>query len=684
MSRIRTNLKNGKKSFLRKKADQSASANVVKSSKAKVFWEFLFISLLPMAVLGLVITIYSTYTLRNGLQERTFESLKAVGETTLASINTVYTGGWTLSPDGIVMKGDTVMTDNNLVFINVKKKSNMDVTLYYKGKLTATSLAIDHEFTDEEKILMSQGVKVYTDFVGLEPDEKLTKDVMEKGKDATYTSFDFNDVNCYAYCLPILNSTGVAQGMILVTLDKADVTKYILNSVIVIIVLAVILFVIMAFVSTKLTQSMVRSILINKNLVDRMETGDFDIIADETTLKLMNRKDEIGQMMSSMGKLHNQLCKVVAEMKGISGRLLEHGESLEQVTKQADETTGGIGIAVGEVATGAAHQAEEVSDASGNISQMGGLIKDIVDAAGVLTNSADDMLKAQEISQQQFNKLSQTNKNTMAAITAMNEQIGKTNTSIKYINEAVDMISSIADQTTLLSLNASIEAARAGEAGRGFSVVASEIQKLANESNDSATRIKANIAEVIQNSTNTMAEMQNMKTTIDEQIQCLDETIQQFEQLAQGVKATSSEAKNIEKYANKCDDARKHTEEIMNTLASISEENASGAEETTASMDTLAATMTQVSESSTDIERLAREMDNSLKFFRMSDEVVNTAVNDETLPDNNEFECSEDDPENNYDEENVVSELGDRVEEFMEEEAESFDTDDNSVDSYEE
>ena len=684
MSRIKTNLKNGGKSLLRKKEQQTASANVVHSSKAKVFWEFLFISLLPMAVLGLVITIYSTYTLKDGLQERTFESLKAVGETTLASVNTVYTGGWTITPDGVVMKGDTVMTDNNLVFINVKKKSNMDVTLYYKGKLTATSLAMDHEFTDEEKILMSQGVKIYTEFVGLDADERLVKDVMETNEDATYTSFEFNDVNCYAYCLPILNATGVAQGMILVTLDKADITKYILKSVIVIIVLAVILFVIMAFVSTKLTKSMVRSILINKNLVDRMETGDFDIIADETTLKLMNRKDEIGQMMSSMGKLHNQLCKVVTEMKGISGRLLEHGESLEQVTKQADETTGGIGIAVGEVATGAAHQAEEVSDASGNISQMGGLIKDIVAAAGVLTDSADDMLKAQEISQQQFNKLSQTNKNTMAAITAMNEQIGKTNTSIKFINEAVDMISSIADQTTLLSLNASIEAARAGEAGRGFSVVASEIQKLANESNDSATRIKANIAEVIQNSTNTMAEMQNMKTTIDEQIQCLDETIQQFDQLAQGVKATSSEAKNIEKYANKCDEARKHTEEIMNTLASISEENASGAEETTASMDTLAATMTQVSESSTDIERLARDMDNSLKFFRMSDEVVNTAFNDETLAENDEPMNGEDYSETGYDVDNVVSELGDRVEEFMEEESESFNADDNSVDSYEE
>ncbi|MBQ9342057.1 MAG: hypothetical protein IJT81_06850, partial [Lachnospiraceae bacterium] len=352
-------------------------------------------------------------------------------------------------------------------------------------------------------------------------------------------------------------------------------------------------------------------------------------------------------------------------------------------TRQADQTTGDIGIAVSEVAKGASHQASEVTDATGNISQMGGLIKDIVSAAEVLTKSADDMLKAQEISQAQFNKLSQTNKNTMAAITAMNEQIGKTNTSIKYINEAVDMISAIADQTTLLSLNASIEAARAGEAGRGFSVVASEIQKLANESNDSATRIKANIAEVIQNSTNTMAEMQNMKTTIDEQIQCLDETIQQFDQLAQGVKATSSEAKNIEKYADRCDEARKHTEEIMNTLASISEENASGAEETTASMDTLATTMTQVSVASADIEKLAKDMDDSLKFFRMSTEVVDNAFSDDTLTTTeNAVDEITDTYEPAYDE--TYEELGDKVESIMEDTEDNLYSYDNTVDSDEE
>ncbi|MBQ1871179.1 MAG: hypothetical protein II147_03235 [Lachnospiraceae bacterium] len=668
---------------LGKKKDSGASTGVVHSSKAKVFWEFLFISLFPMAVLGLVITVYSAISLNKGLQQRSLDSLKAVGETTLASINFVYDGGWSVAPDGTVSKGGAVMTDNNQIFINVKKKSDMDVVLYYKGSLVASSLALKDEFSDEEKELQNQGIHVNSHYVGLEPDERLTKDVMETGKDKTYTDFKFEGASCYAYCMPILNSGGVTQGMLLVTMEKTEIASYIFKSVITIIILAAVLFFIMAFVSTKMTKSMVRSILINKNLVDRMETGDFDIIADETTLKLMKRNDEIGQMMSSMGKLHNQLCKVITEMKGISGKLLDHGASLEEVTRQADQTTGDIGIAVSEVAKGASHQAGEVTDATGNISQMGGLIKDIVSAAEVLTKSADDMLKAQEISQAQFNKLSQTNKNTMAAITAMNEQIGKTNTSIKYINEAVDMISAIADQTTLLSLNASIEAARAGEAGRGFSVVASEIQKLANESNDSATRIKANIAEVIQNSTNTMAEMQNMKTTIDEQIQCLDETIQQFDQLAQGVKATSSEAKNIEKYADRCDEARKHTEEIMNTLASISEENASGAEETTASMDTLATTMTQVSVASTDIEKLAKDMDDSLKFFRMSSEVVDNAFSDDTITTMEDVaEEIEESYEPTYEE--TYEELGDKVESIMEDTEDSLYSYDNTVDSDEE
>ncbi|MBO4213902.1 MAG: hypothetical protein J5876_02875, partial [Lachnospiraceae bacterium] len=152
--------------------------------------------------------------------------------------------------------------------------------------------------------------------------------------------------------------------------------------------------------------------------------------------------------------------------------------------------------------------------------------------------------------------------------------------------------------------------------------------------------------------------------------------------------ATSSEAKNIEKYADRCDEARKHTEEIMDTLASISEENASGAEETTASMDTLAATMTQVSDASVDIEKLARDMDDSLKFFRMSDVVVDNAVNDDSLSAADTVEIPDETYEANYEtsysEEESIEELGDKVESIMEDTEDNLYSYDNSADSDEE
>ncbi|MBQ7077645.1 MAG: cache domain-containing protein [Lachnospiraceae bacterium] len=600
----------------------------IKTIKTKLLWEFLGISLLPMTILGVVLTVYSSISLNKGLEDRSMDSLKAVAETTLASINFVYNGGWTIDPDGNVFKGGARMTDNNQIFINVKNKSDMDVSLYYKGFMVATSLALRDEYTEEEQELMAQGKHVNSHYVGQEAPENITKDVFETGNDATYDSFDLEGVDCYAYCLPIQNSAGATQGMLLVTMEKKEITAYIVKSVSVVVALALVLFVLMALLSAKLTQSMVRAILINKGLVDKMETGDLNIVATSEIKHLMKRKDEIGQMIVSMSKLHNQLCIIVNQMKNVANNLVTHGSSLESVAREADNTTSGIGVAVAEVAKGASHQAGEVTDATGNISQMGNLIKDIVSSVETLTKHADDMLAAQDISKQQFDRLSQTNENTKEAIASMSDQIAKTNTSIKYINEAVDMISSIADQTTLLSLNASIEAARAGEAGRGFSVVASEIQKLANESNESATRIKANIAEVITNSSNTMAEMENMKATIDEQIKSLDETIEQFDQLAAGVRATTDEAKNIEMYANKCDDARVMTEEIMNTLASISEENASGAEETTASMDTLTETVSHVAESSAEIDRVAKEINKTLEFFKLDDSVLEVALKD--------------------------------------------------------
>ncbi len=141
-------------------------------------------------------------------------------------------------------------------------------------------------------------------------------------------------------------------------------------------------------------------------------------------------------------------------------------------------------------------QAGEIDMASGNITDMGKVFTEIAGNVEHLGLLASEMQKVSSESAVFMEELSNANSQTSKAFSQVAQQIHTTNESTKKIREATELITSIAEQTNLLSLNASIEAARAGEAGRGFSVVATEIQKLAEQSSSSAEIIKNVIDEL--------------------------------------------------------------------------------------------------------------------------------------------------------------------------------------------
>ena len=594
-------IKGGKPKRARSKAKQPKGSKR-KIHRTKLFRHFIRIAGTPVLLLALILTGLSIYTLNTALTDRTLQSLKAVGTTTMAALSTLDDGDYTINGEGIVRKGDFTISKNNQFFLNIQKRADMDVTFYYQDTAVATSVS------DPETMLFQ---------VGVTASPELVKDVLETGEDHFYTGIEQNGKSAYAYCCAVKNFKGESIGMLLVTMDKAETTDYIAKKAISMALCAIVMLVVGVILIFSGTGGIVKAILINKEMVDKLAEGDFAFETDEEMDRIAKRKDEIGAMLLAVQRLHEQLHGVIVQMKSISEKLLESGAVLGDVANKADSTAVNIGAAVQEVAASANNQANEVGQALESINQMSAMIGNIVTSVDSLNEYTGHMLSAQEVSQQNFGRLSATNNNTMDAIAQMGEQIRKTNASVKSINEAVDMISSIADQTKLLSLNASIEAARAGEAGRGFSVVAEEIQKLATESNESAARIKANIDEVVENSQSTMKQMESMQKILDEQISCLEETIAQFEQFAQGVSVTSTEARQIEEYASNCDRARASTESNMNTLAAFSQQNAAGAQETTASMDTLAGTVAKVADSSQEIEKVAKEISASLDFFKI-------------------------------------------------------------------
>lgn len=169
--------------------------------------------------------------------------------------------------------------------------------------------------------------------------------------------------------------------------------------------------------------------------------------------------------------------------------LKEKTESFLEMAQNTTESADIVRNAVEEITEGARNQADSTGSAHDNIIMMGNQISLITQEVDSMADSAVDMSKKEKESEMIIADLSASSDHTKESVVKVEQQIGYMNKAVEDIKQAVEMIQNIADETDLLSLNASIEATRAGDAGRGFAVVAEQICKLALQSNESGKEI---------------------------------------------------------------------------------------------------------------------------------------------------------------------------------------------------
>ena len=214
-------------------------------------------------------------------------------------------------------------------------------------------------------------------------------------------------------------------------------------------------------------------------------------------------------------------------------------------------------------------------------------------------------------------ELSLTTEKTSVAVDEIYKQTEVTNASAKEISKAVELITEIASQTNLLSLNASIEAARAGEAGRGFAVVASEIQKLADQSNQSAVKIQKIIEELSLQSNKTVKFMKEVRTAVTNQENKLGETKEIFNEVRVGVQSSLVEIESISGKSTDLSQRKERMLDIIEGLSAISEENAAGTEETMASTEELTSMMIELASSANKLNEMANTLEEDIKRFKI-------------------------------------------------------------------
>lgn len=555
------------------------------------------VTVIPLTVICIFTTVIAINTLKSGMSTKALQGLESTVIAVRAGIDALNDGDYSLDETGSLYKGDVNLTEDTGVLDAFVEGTDVEVTIFWGDTRKATT------------ILDDSGERI----VGTAASAEVSAAVLN-GEAYSSTSVTVNGESFYGYYEPLENTDGEVVGMVFAGEPTEEMDTRLNNSITALSIISIICILIAAVICFFIAGKVAKVVVRTGELIAELTEGNLNVDVDSLILK---RGDELGTMGRNIEKLLVKLRGIIGSIKTASDNVLASGNELESMAGQTSSAADGISSAVEDISKGAVAQAEDVEHATGEVASMGSLIEQVTENISLLRDISTSMSAAGEESAHIIQELSASNDMMVEAVAAIAKNVETTNRSVVQATEAVNLITDIASQTNLLSLNASIEAARAGEAGKGFAVVASEVQHLADESDNSAKRIADIMNELAEDSRNSMAVMEQMNTRLAEQQDKLNKTKEKFSAVSEGISSSKKGTDEIYVQAMDCDKARKSMVDIIENLSAISEENAASTEETTASMQELNATMATMAQSAKDLKQLALVLEENIAFFKV-------------------------------------------------------------------
>lgn len=323
--------------------------------------------------------------------------------------------------------------------------------------------------------------------------------------------------------------------------------------------------------------------------LERVASGD--LTGSEIHVKT---KDETKSLSESYNLMLENLKGMIKNSSSTTESVAQTAERLSKVVDESTNAINEVVLTIQEIAEAVSEEAEGAEKVSDKMNNLSGSIQKLTELSDVMNHSVSKTEDENKKGISSMEALGRSSENSLKVVHEISEVIDQVKLSNDKISTFTDVINSIAEQTNLLALNASIEAARAGEAGRGFSVVAEEIRKLAEESAHSVSEIKGIVSEIDLYSKQSVDKMQQVTSVVGDQNQVVNQTVAQFENISHSVENLSKSIELLNREITRIANIREDMLSSVMGISASTEETSAATEEVSASAQQQLAGITEI------------------------------------------------------------------------------------------
>ena len=349
-----------------------------------------------------------------------------------------------------------------------------------------------------------------------------------------------------------------------------------------------------------------------KSHAEELSQGNLRI--DDCAIDSDDELGELGRAFDTMGK---NLRELLSNVTSIADQVAAASEELTASSQQSAQATESVAQTIVDVANGMESQLTSIDGVKGSVDEVDGQVYETTTRAQDVSERSSDTSEAakhgQDLMESSVAKMEEIEQSVNETADVM-DTLGKNS---KEIGTMVETITGIAEQTNLLALNAAIEAARAGELGRGFSVVANEVRKLAEESQQAAGEIAERIGTIQKDTEQAVARMQAGRGRVQEGTEAIRKVGEEFQSIMDKIAQTNDDMTAINDTMHGLADGTKQIVGVIGNIDEISRQTSEHTQTISAAAEEQSASATEIATASQSLAKLAQQLQDATKKFKV-------------------------------------------------------------------